>query len=62
MLMLYQYAITFSQDDIFSLDTKHEKWEEIRKFTHRVVLADPIEMFKQIDTFRKGIETAMALG
>jgi hypothetical protein len=41
MIMIYQYAVTFSKDDIFSFDIKHEKWDELRKFTTRVVLAPP---------------------
>lgn len=41
MIMMYQYAITFSKDDIFSFDVTHERWDEIRRFTKKVVLDSP---------------------
>ena len=61
MIMMYQYAVTFSKDDIFSLPLTDERWDELRKFSNRVVLASPEKMRKDIKKLSKGIQTAVAL-
>jgi hypothetical protein len=38
---MYPYAITFSQDDLFSYDITSEKWNEVRRFAKKKVLASP---------------------
>jgi hypothetical protein len=61
MIMMYQYAITFSKNDIFSFAPTDERWDELRKFSNRVVLAAPEKVVKDIKQLSKGIQTAVAL-
>lgn len=59
--MVYQYAVTFSKDDLFSYDKTHEKWNDMWKFTTHKVLAPPAKIKKEIRSLAKGIQTATAL-
>ena len=61
MIMMYQYAITFSKEDIFSYPPTDEHWDELRTFQNRVVLAPPEKVVKDIKQLSKGIQTAVAL-
>ena len=38
-LVIYRYAITFDNEDIFSLSKNNQRWEYVSKFTHFKVLA-----------------------
>lgn len=61
MIMMYQYAVTFSKNDIFSVPITDERWDELRKFSDRVVLTTAEKITKDIKSLSKGIQTAVAL-
>ena len=60
-MVIYRYAITFDNQDIFSVNKDSEQWNFVSKFTIFKVLAPSEDMINAVNNFRKSIKTATAI-